>query len=376
MLEIDCDFPGGNICVDAIEGGTAQLRPDLRDTDREWFYWYFRVREANGRTIRFVFNAEVVGVRGPGVSLDGGRSWKWTGRDSADESSFTYSFPPEASDVRFSFGMPYTQSNLDAFLGAHAGNPYLRAGVLCHSRKGRAVECLWLGRPEGEPEHRVLIAARHHACEMVASYALEGLMHAIISGDCGEWLRDRVEFLMVPFADKDGVEDGDQGKNRRPHDHGRDYAAPCIYPEVRALRELARAWSAGKMRMAFDLHCPWIRGDTNEHIYFVGMPCEKTWDRVKLFSARLEALRKGPLPYRACKNLPFGQGWNTEADPPGAEPRTFSGWMTAIPGARFGVTLEIPYANAQGVAVTTQTARAFGRDLAMAIGDQLTALSG
>jgi hypothetical protein len=376
MLEIDCDFPGGNIRVDAIDDDTVRLRPDLRDTEGEWFYWYFRVSGAAGRTLRFVFDREVVGVRGPGVSLDCGRSWEWMGRDSADDTGFTYSFPPTESEVRFSFGMPYTQSDLDAFLGAHAGNPYLRAGVLCESRKGRAVECLWLGRPEGEPEHRVLIAARHHACEMMASYALEGIVEAIISGDCGRWLRDKVELLVVPFVDKDGVEDGDQGKNRRPHDHGRDYAAPCIYPEVRALRELTQAWSAGKMRLAFDLHCPWIRGDTNEHIYFVGMPCKETWDRVELFSARLEALRRGPLPYRACSNLPFGQGWNTETDPPGAEPRTFSRWMAAIPGVWCGVTLEIPYANAQGAAVTPQTARAFGQDLAAAIGDQLAALPG
>ena len=85
----------------------------------------------------------------------------------------------------------------------------------------------------------------------------------------------RVEFFVVPFVDKDGVEDGDQGKNRRPHDHNRDYGGRAdgdhsIYASTRALRERIPAWSGGKLRVALDLHCPWIRGEHNEVIYFVG----------------------------------------------------------------------------------------------------------
>jgi hypothetical protein len=58
----------------------------------------------------------------------------------------------------------------------------------------------------------------------MASYSLEGLMEGILAGDdVGRWLAGHVEFLVVPFVDKDGVEEGDQGKNRRPHDHNRDY---------------------------------------------------------------------------------------------------------------------------------------------------------
>ena len=52
---IDCEFPGGNIVVDAIEGDTVSLHQDLRDTRGDWFYWYFRVRGAAGRTLNFKF---------------------------------------------------------------------------------------------------------------------------------------------------------------------------------------------------------------------------------------------------------------------------------------------------------------------------------
>ena len=45
-ITIDCNFPGGNIIVDSIKDGVARVRPDLRDTTSEWFYYAFRVRNA------------------------------------------------------------------------------------------------------------------------------------------------------------------------------------------------------------------------------------------------------------------------------------------------------------------------------------------
>ena len=38
---VDANFPGGNIVVDSIAGDLVTLRPDLRDTEGDWFYWYF-----------------------------------------------------------------------------------------------------------------------------------------------------------------------------------------------------------------------------------------------------------------------------------------------------------------------------------------------
>ncbi|MCA9158780.1 MAG: hypothetical protein KDA72_10660, partial [Planctomycetales bacterium] len=54
-VTVDCDFPGGNIVVDRLEGDHIYVHQDLRDTDRDWFYWYFRVKGAAGRTITVHF---------------------------------------------------------------------------------------------------------------------------------------------------------------------------------------------------------------------------------------------------------------------------------------------------------------------------------
>ena len=240
-MMIDGDFPGGNIVVEKIEGDDVFIRQDLRDTSGWWFYWCFRVRGAEGRTLNFRFSEigtspnSVLGARGPAVSLDGGQSWRWLGRENVTPTSFTYQFKVDQRDVRFSFAMPYQDEHLQSFLDRHDGSPYLRKEVLCHTRKGRPVERLHLGCLDQKPRYRLLVTCRHHASEMMASYVVEGLIEEILgNSEAGQYLRENVEFLIVPVVDKDGVEDGDQGKSRKPHDHGSDYGRKSIYPETAA----------------------------------------------------------------------------------------------------------------------------------------------
>jgi hypothetical protein len=349
-----------------LEGDDIFVHQDLRDTEGDWFYWHFRVRSAAGRTVTVHFTqSNPIGVRGPAVSIDAGRTWQWLGAEAVDGQSFRYTVPEASEEVRFCFAMPYLESNLREFLAAHKGHANLEVGTLCTSAKGREVEKLRLGCLVA-PKHRVLIACRHHCCEMMASYALEGPMDTMLADpEDGRWLRDNVEFLIIPFVDKDGVEDGDQGKNRRPRDHNRDYEGESLFPSVGAIRELVPEWSEGKLRIALDLHCPHIRGPHNEVIYLVGSPYEDIWGRASRFAEVLESARTGPLPYHATDNLPFGQGWNTETNQGGG--KSFGRWASELPGIDFATTIEIAYANASGAAVTPDSARAFGRDLAAAI---------
>jgi hypothetical protein len=366
---IDCDFPGGNIVVERTEGDHVYLHQDPRDTPGFWFYWYFRVRNAAGRTLTFHFTrGNVLGVRGPAVSTDGAKTWKWLGAESMEGPSFTYAFPDEVEEVRFCLAVPYQEANLREFLNRHKDNPHLRVEDHATTKKGRQNQRLRLGKLDGEPQYRVLLTARHHSCEMMANWALEGLIDAVLAGaPDGRWLCDHVEFLIVPFMDKDGVEDGDQGKNRAPHDHNRDYLGEPIYPSVRALKEFVPRWSGGRLRVAIDMHCPYIRGggdgeSSNERIFFVGNPSQVMWERQQQFCRILQEVQTGPLVYDPKHNLPWGRKWNTLK-----EPKSCSRWTASLPGVLVGTTVEIPYANVAGTPVTPETARALGRDLARAI---------
>jgi predicted deacylase len=366
-LIVDADLPGGNIVLERIEGDTVFLRPDQRDSSTWWFYWHFRARGAAGRTVRFQFvGRNPIGTRGPAVSTDGGDTWSWLAAGNVRDSSFTYTCENENREVRFCFSIPYLEKNLTQFLQKNADSPHLAVEELCRSRGGRPVKRLHVGKIAGNARHRVLLTARHHACESIASYCLEGLLATALSDtELGRWFCSNVEILAVPFMDIDGVEAGDQGKNRKPHDHNRDYAGESIYPSVRELRQFVPEWSEAKLKVVLDLHCPYISGEHNEVIYLVGSSNPDIWTQQKRFAAILESVRAGPLPYHAESSLPFGTAWNTASNY--GKQKSCSRWASEQPGVLMASTIEIPYANVGTVTVTAENARAFGRDLARAL---------
>jgi predicted deacylase len=364
---IDSDFPGGNIILDKNEDNTISLQPDQRDSSTWWFYWYFRVRSEKAETIKIQFNGNnPIGTQGPAFCTDGANKWSWLGPLNIKESSFTYTFGPQHKEVRFCFSIPYLEANLNQFLKKYNDHPNLAVYELCRTRKGRAVERLHTGKIDGNPKYRVLLTARHHACEMIASYALEGLLETVLSDtDLGLWFRNNVEILAVPFVDKDGVEDGDQGKNRKPHDHNRDYGGNSIYPSVRAIRNFVPQWSEGKLKFALDLHCPYIRGQYNEVIYIVGSSNPDIWRQQQKFASILESVCVSSLPYSAQSSLPFGTAWNTANNY--GDHKSCSCWASEQPGILLATTIEIPYANVGNVIVTADNARDCGKDIARAL---------
>jgi len=372
-LSIDADFPAGNVVVDRIEGDDVFLRQDLRDTAGWWFYWHFRVRGAGGRTIRFHFtNKPAFGPQGPAYSLDGGATWAWLGPkrsntgDPPPKDGFVFRFPAGAADARFCFAIPYVEPNLRQFLDRHRTSPPLKTGVLCKTAKGRSAEVLYLGRLDGQGEYRLAFTCRHHACESVASYVLEGLMDSILAEtETGRWFRGNAAVVVIPFVDKDGVEAGDQGKNRKPHDHNRDYAGNSNYPTVAAIKKLLPEWSGGRLDVAVDLHCPSL-GDSL--IQFIGSPDQKIWPRTLKLSQCLESCQAGPLRHDAKRNVPFGTGWNKGT---GLKSASFTAWASGLPTIHIATTIEVPYSQVGQTPVSATGARMLGRDLAEAIKNYL-----
>ena len=115
-IEVDSAFPGGNIIVDSIQGDTINVHQDLRDTVGEWFYYYFRVRGAAGRSITVNFTQRnPLTALGPAVSRDCGATWKWLGADNVRKPTFCFAVPKNAREVRFCLAMPYMEANLKAF---------------------------------------------------------------------------------------------------------------------------------------------------------------------------------------------------------------------------------------------------------------------
>lgn len=272
-VKISAEFPGGNVIIQKNAVGKVEVAPDLRG-GAPWFYWCFEATADQPGRVSFVFPEKVagfpnggVGYQGPAISRDLGKTWDWMGAANAVEKGFFYDFTQADETVRLAMTLPYLQSDLDAFLKANEGNGHLARSVLTQSRKGRTVELLQVGKP-GPGVKPVLFTARHHACESIASFVLEGFMKAAIAAtpDAVEFRKNYVLFA-VPFVDKDGVEEGDQGKGRKPHDHNRDYGDAPIFPEIKAIQELGESHN---IQFLLDFHCPTLRMEDHQCMYFDG----------------------------------------------------------------------------------------------------------
>ena len=373
---ISADFPGGNVVVLGADGATVRLAPDLRETQRFWFFWRFRATFPTAGTWRFEFpDGNCVGTRGPAFRREGDRVWLWLSGDALHESDRVFEWTSAGPDtVEFCQCIPYQGADFDAFAASFAGDPRATVSELCRSRAGRSVPLLRLR--EGEPAQAVLFTCRHHAQESMASFALEGLLRALASDE--PWaaaFRRSFDVLAVPLVDRDGVEDGTQGKFRLPHDHNRDYGAAGghLYPECAALERLL---DERRPVAVLDLHCPYIRGgETNEHAYLVGIQAERLRPAQAAFGALLERRCPPEAPYFAADTLPFGALWNQPTDFSGGCGMGFSRWAATKPWPRLASGLEIPFANFREKTQTPDTVRAFGRGIAAALAEFLASPS-
>lgn len=354
-VAINTRFPGGNADVTKNESGVVHVQPDLRG-DRPWFYWCFEAVAATPGRVRFVFPEKVVGFnnggigfQGPAISTDDGKTWRWMGTEQVNENAFHYDFEKKNQRVRFAVTIPYVQSDLETFIKASKDNVNLKTSVLTKSKKGRNVELLQVGKPS-PGKHAVLMTGRHHAAETIASYVLEGFVHAAMADDeVGKAFRKNHVLYAIPFVDKDGVEEGDQGKNRKPHDHNRDYGETSIYPEVQAIKKLH---DDKQFRFALDMHCPTLVMADHQVMYFVGAKAfpPSNLERVSRFAKNI---RSG-----LTKSAPHGPlVWlRSESTPSPKNSRYFA----FKPGMIMSATLEIPFAP-PGKATDTASCRKYGR---------------
>ncbi|MEO8494226.1 MAG: M14 family zinc carboxypeptidase [Planctomycetota bacterium] len=354
-VTIHTDFPGGNVVVSRNDGSAVHVAPDPRG-DSPWFYWYFEAKAAKPGRVNFVFPEQVagfkngaIGFQGPAISMDLGKTWKWMGTESVAGSSFYFDFAKTDEPVRFAVTIPYLQQELDAILDKNAGNSHLKTSILTKSRHGRNVELLQIGEP-GPDVKPVLVTGRHHATETIASYVLDGfLQEAMSDSPAGEEFRKKYVLYAVPFVDKDGVEEGDQGKNRKPHDHNRDYGEASIYPEIQAIKELDKAH---RFQLTLDFHCPTLVMQDHQVMYFVGAK-EHPQHNFENVSELASWIKKG-LP----ENAPHGPlVWLRSATEPTPMNSHYFGFKA---DAIMAATLEIPFAP-PGKATDPASCRQYGQ---------------
>lgn len=375
QIRIDADFAGGNVVIDKISSDTVYFRPDLTGTQGKWFYWYFRATSEEPQTWYFkATQTNILTSSGANYSRDGGYTWQRIDPDDhLSTNLFSHTFTRGDQSVRFSFGQPYTQRNFERFIKKYQGDSQLKISTFCHSGKGREVEQILISDFENEPDYKILFVARNHACEMMANYLIEGIIDALLSGTPEmDTLLAKAEIMIIPFVDKDGVEEGDQGKNRLPRDHNRDYSGASLYATTAAIRKKIPEWAGNTPWVAIDLHNPGIKGEGHEKIFFVGKSQPVLHKEQKKLAHILAVTRRGPLSFEKDHNfLTFGESWNKSTSYQKGWP--FSEWAASYFGKGLLVTttIEFPYALNGPQPITAQNTRYFGKDLIYALSHYL-----
>ncbi|MBO4304847.1 MAG: hypothetical protein J6A21_09710 [Lentisphaeria bacterium] len=362
-MKVDNYLPGGNIRVLELQDREVLLEEEARDCREGWFYWKFRALFEEEGLWKFRFSrCWKVGTRGPAVSTDRGKSWHWLSGEKCHESSQEFLYECRTpGEVWFSQAMPYMQENWERFANVYSENPFFHPSVLCRSRKGRNAELLEIR--EGNPRRAVLLTARHHCEEMSASMVMEGIgRFALSSSEDGKRFRQNFALFLVPFTDKDGVEEGDQGKGRIPRDHGRDYEGEHLYPETAAIRQRIE-----RVRpfLVLDLHSPWLRsGRWNEEPYFVEDREKRFKPELERFCALLEQEAPECAPFSRENILRWGTEWNTpenySAKGDSGAGKCLRQLCGAYPFVKLGASLEVPFANFGEKTVTEKEFLLFG----------------
>jgi len=348
-MRIDSGFEGGNINVLSIQGDDVKLAVDLRDTEGDWFYWAFRVYGAGGRTLNFDFiDKKRVGYYGAAVSADN-YAWRWS--ETADDTytKFTYSFDEDENVVYFCHDMRYGTLRFYA-LADRLGLPVLK---LAKSERGRDVPYARFG----EGSESVLIAARHHACESTGNYVMEGILEELHKNNIPD-----MSVIVVPFVDMDGVVDGDQGKNRKPYDHNRDYADKSIYASVAAIRKIVESEN---IVYFFDLHAPGHFSGRHDvcHNVRISEESDGVHDRFGGYFEEETKKDVNAYPYHVLNDLHVNVEWNIRTSPP----RSFTGVFNELPQARLCYGLETPYFGKPESIVNKENLVAMGHCLARSI---------
>ncbi len=161
-----------------------------------------------------------------------------------------------------------------------------------------------------------------------------------------------VKITAIPFIDADGVVRGDQGKDRRPHDHNRDYGE-FIYNGTRAVRSIM---DAGGVIAAFDFHSPCHRYGRNDKVFCVRKLPEKLDDMI-LFGKCFESeTGEDLLKYSTSDDIDPGVEWNKVGPH-----TTFGTFCSDYPSVRLGFTLETTYFGEPGNEVTEERLIGLGK---------------
>jgi murein tripeptide amidase MpaA len=240
---------------------------------KEYLWFYFKVMGAPDQTLDFVIeNAEEAHQTGdrweitrPVFSADGVH-WErareahyireFSLQHPLGQKVFRFRSPIAAETLYVAYCYPYTPQMLHEFL-ASVKERSDGVSSLGKTEEGREIPVLQIGPKDLKyPENalEIWVICREHPGETPASYALEGMVEALLNHPAGKHLADRYRCIFVPMLNLDGAVRGYYYRNAAGVNLARDWV-DFKAAETRALKAaMAPSFSEKKVKLVVNLH--------------------------------------------------------------------------------------------------------------------------
>lgn len=266
-MKIRKDIPFGNLCAYSVKQESSQLLVEFAADPHggpESMWFCFRLENEAGdenRKIRLVFkffqNVLGGGQKDGLLSIVGrktGGNWERLGagkREFAPDGqlSLVWELDPFSGYMDFALCYPYGPENLAAL------SEIWKRDAVGVSQGGR--EIVRLSNSYGEPGGRrkgIYLISRQHSAETPGSWALHGFLEHFAKSNNQDFL-----IWAVPFANIDGVENGDYGKDNFPYDLNRAWTRPAMRHETSVIMTDMQRWAARcSPLVSLDFHAPGV----------------------------------------------------------------------------------------------------------------------
>ncbi|MBU6208261.1 MAG: carboxypeptidase family protein, partial [Alphaproteobacteria bacterium] len=236
-----CDFDGGNIIVDRIEGDVAWLR--IRTDHLSDFYqWlYFHVAGAKDRALTLhitncAASAYPAGWEGYSARYSApGGEWRLADTCYAD-GTLTIRHTPAQEHLEIAYFAPYSSEKHTALIARIAACNGVSHQVLGRSLDGRPIDYLTLGTGPTQ----VWLYARQHPGETMAEWWMEGALEWLTNpaNEAAKALRAKATLHIIPNMNPDGSARGHLRTNACGANLNREWAEPTAErsPEVLCVR--------------------------------------------------------------------------------------------------------------------------------------------
>ncbi len=277
--QIDTGVPYGNACDTAIIEDQNYTEVSFRADPHgglEALWFCFRLQYSQGqpnKPIRLVLKNPQNTLAGPSVErfrpvIHLGDDWQRLPAgipedlpDDRRQVVWVVNSPSQIIDIAFCY--PYGMPQIDELVQETSG--YWKQDTIGVTQHGRPIIRLSnnYGASSGN-EAGLYLLARQHSGETPGSWVLDGFLRYLAT------LGDSVPLVwVIPFVNRDGVEEGDYGKDPYPIDLNRGWQRPfhqTMRYEIQCIeRDIALWASRCKPTLGMDFHAP--GGTENDGIY-------------------------------------------------------------------------------------------------------------